>query len=257
MPYAEHESFSTPSRDAVVWRYMDFAKYVSLLHSDALFFCRLDRLGDPFEGSVPTGYRDAEMAMLRELVGPEGAAAGVPEKLEAVKIETAQSMRGWCAVNCWHVSGHESAAMWPLYSSGGLGVAVRSTFGGLSDSFHRSTDDIYIGTVRYIDYECGSIPDGNLLAPALHKRLSFAHEAELRALTWSVPFEKGRTEMPFGKSRWETGCLVPTDLGMLVDEVRVSPTAPEYFYRAVTEVTKRFNRGWDVKQSDLLRDPIF
>lgn len=49
--YEEHPVFNPPSDDAVLWRYMDFTKFVSLLEKSALFFARADKLGDPFEGA--------------------------------------------------------------------------------------------------------------------------------------------------------------------------------------------------------------
>jgi hypothetical protein len=33
-----------------LWRYMDLAKFVWMLQRRALYFCRLDALGDPYEG---------------------------------------------------------------------------------------------------------------------------------------------------------------------------------------------------------------
>ena len=39
--------------DAVLWRYMDFTKFVSLLEKSSLFFARADKLEDPFEGYLP------------------------------------------------------------------------------------------------------------------------------------------------------------------------------------------------------------
>jgi hypothetical protein len=50
--YQDHPLLSPPPDDAVLWRYMDFTKFVSLLETSALFFCRPDQLGDPFEGSI-------------------------------------------------------------------------------------------------------------------------------------------------------------------------------------------------------------
>ena len=50
--YEEHPSFKSPPDDAVLWRYMDFTKFVSLLDKRALFFVRADKLGDPFEGTI-------------------------------------------------------------------------------------------------------------------------------------------------------------------------------------------------------------
>lgn len=48
-----HEFLHTPPKDAILWRYMDFVKFISLLETNTLFFARADKLGDPFEGSFP------------------------------------------------------------------------------------------------------------------------------------------------------------------------------------------------------------
>ena len=53
MPFKEHPEFLVPgSADAKIWRYMDLAKFLSLLDQRCLYFSRLDRLSefDPFEG---------------------------------------------------------------------------------------------------------------------------------------------------------------------------------------------------------------
>ena len=48
----DHPSFKQPENNKImVWRYMDFTKFVSMLENGGLFFCRADLLGDPFEGS--------------------------------------------------------------------------------------------------------------------------------------------------------------------------------------------------------------
>ncbi len=41
--YEPHEGLTIPRDDARVWRYMDIGKFVSLLNTSTLFFCRLDR----------------------------------------------------------------------------------------------------------------------------------------------------------------------------------------------------------------------
>jgi hypothetical protein len=53
--------YEVPERSSSLWKYMDFVKYVSLLSKRALYFCRVDSLGDDFEGAYglasknPTG----------------------------------------------------------------------------------------------------------------------------------------------------------------------------------------------------------
>jgi hypothetical protein len=40
-----------------LWRYMDFAKFVSLLETRSIHFARADVLGDSFEGAVGIAER--------------------------------------------------------------------------------------------------------------------------------------------------------------------------------------------------------
>ena len=72
--------------------------------------------------------------------------------------------------------------MWDIYLGGEpQGIAIRSTYRRLSESI---TDErkVYIGTVSYIDFNAEVIPDGNGFYPYVHKRKSFEHEREIRAL---------------------------------------------------------------------------
>jgi hypothetical protein len=59
----EHESFPQPPDTRIrVWRYMDLAKFLWCLQHEALFFARLDRLGDPFEGYYTRIHAEGEDA---------------------------------------------------------------------------------------------------------------------------------------------------------------------------------------------------
>ena len=51
--FKEHQDFKTPKDNSKIWRYMDFTKFIDMLDKSALFFTRVDKLGDPFEGSCP------------------------------------------------------------------------------------------------------------------------------------------------------------------------------------------------------------
>jgi hypothetical protein len=59
MAYETHRNVDTPEDDTTIWRYMNFAKFVSILHDNSLCFSRLDLLGGPFEGAYSRnrGYR--------------------------------------------------------------------------------------------------------------------------------------------------------------------------------------------------------
>lgn len=66
--YNEHPTFQAPEdEDVKVWRYMDFTKFVSLLDKRSLYFCRVDKLGDPFEGSLTEMNVKAREDFIEEL----------------------------------------------------------------------------------------------------------------------------------------------------------------------------------------------
>jgi hypothetical protein len=54
-PWQEWAVPAPPSDDAVIWRYMDFAKFVAMLQTESLFFNRADKFRDPLEGRFPMG----------------------------------------------------------------------------------------------------------------------------------------------------------------------------------------------------------
>jgi hypothetical protein len=50
MPYVPHFVFEPPPENTKIWRFMSFHKFVSMVTNGSLYFSRLDKLGDPFEG---------------------------------------------------------------------------------------------------------------------------------------------------------------------------------------------------------------
>ena len=71
-------------------------------------------------------------------------------------------------VNCWCENDHESEAMWKSYG-GDEGIAIRTTFGGLTESLVCESS-VYIGRVQYVDYDETFIGERNVVIPLLHKR---------------------------------------------------------------------------------------
>ena len=166
--YQDHPDLWPPPDDAVLWRYMDFTKFVSLLERDALFFSRPDLLGDPFEGSL---------SPVTSAAFPQDLKAG-PIRVQDIDFRQVGRI---ARVNCWHLGEFESEAMWRLYAREREGVAIKTVFTRFKDAFV-GEEEVVASMVRYRDYRTESIPYGNFLFPLLHKRISFQHEREVRAL---------------------------------------------------------------------------
>lgn len=241
----DHPVFEPPyNRNIKIWRYMDFTKYVSMLSNTALFFSRTDLFEDPYEGA--TSHANIK---LRDEVyrGKE-----IPEKGFEQMSKFAEWIRQWTYINCWHMNEYESAAMWKLYSKTDEAIAIQSTYQTLYECLSSGT---YLGVVKYIDYEKDWMPEGNTFWPFVHKRKSFEHERELRAVKQELPNkEKG---ISVGKPNEINGKSINIDFEKLVKKVFISPDAPLWFYNLVNKVTDKFGKDVEIKQSKLGKEPIF
>ena len=123
--YKEHAIFEPPPPDAVLWRYVDFTKFVSLLDKQARFFARADRLGDHFEGS----FSKANVKLRPVIYKGE-----IPDDMLKGLARFRKTLPQFTLVNCWHESSHESAAMWRLYSRETDGIAIKTNFASLTSS---------------------------------------------------------------------------------------------------------------------------
>jgi len=225
-----------------IWRYMNFTKFLSLLDTRSLHFSRVDRFDDPFEGSYPKkniSSRETEFKSLSNF------------QQESAKESSREIMMEWrkyVAVNCWHENEYESAAMWNLYLKSEEGIAIQSTFNSLSKSII-DEEDILIGRVNYIDYENEYIDPESIIEPYIHKRKSFVHEREIRALVFKVPSE--------GKPFSDEGKKISVDVGILVQKIFIAPNSPIWFLELVKSAVKKFGFNFDVKQSKMDESPLF
>ena len=244
--YKELQLLNAPPSSAVLWRYMDFTKFVSLLHKSALFFGRADKLGDPFEGS----YTRPSIAMRRERYG-----ARIPNAILNQMSDALWESRAFTLINCWHWRADESAAMWKLYSRERDDIAIKTNFGSFSRSFV-CADDIFIGTVSYVDYNETAISSDDLRVPYFLKRKSFEHESEVRALTQDFPSPDG-VYIDMTQPVFDVGTYYAVDLSLLIDEVVVAPYAEEWFIELVQAVANSYNLKAPTRKSSLGDPPIW
>lgn len=253
--YKEHQIFKRPADlDIPIWRYLDFTKYVSLLDQKSLFFCRSDLLADSFEGSYPKLNVTNRSAIYDEIV-LNIKSVSLKNVTHMPLKDISKHIRFFTYINSWHMNEHESAAMWSLYLKSEEGVAIKSTFKKLCDSFNGFPEDVYVGTVYYIDYEIDLIPENNILWPFLFKRKSFEHEREVRAVLtrWPIIDEK----FDLYREPSSEGEYIPIDLFSLIDTVYVSPTAKTWFNKLVKSVTRKYGLKKEVLQSKLSEGPVF
>jgi hypothetical protein len=203
---------------------------------------------DPWEGSIGPLGEQANMEAIarglpRHIASHPSAVEGVREQFRRFR----SNYRTRMFLSCWVWSEVESAAMWSIYTGrDGLGVAIETTF----ERFERALPTkgphrIVAGKVRYIDYRVDAPPVGNAYTAYVHKRLSFEHEREVRAIIDSRDVERDRV-----------GLTVPVDLAGLVRQVHVAPTAPAWYEGVVRRAAKRYGLVAPVSRSDLYDGPV-
>jgi hypothetical protein len=176
-----HPSFPAPSdQNLSLWRYMDLSKFVWMLQRRALYFCRLDSLGDPYEGHYTRPMPSQEDDFVRQLESiiranskEQDKSPDFEQKLRdgfRMMLKTALDDKLNLYVSCWHGNTKESDAMWRLYTTHGESICVRTTFKTLAEEL---PSICMMGTVKYIDYDTSTIDAGNSLNYVMHKRDSF------------------------------------------------------------------------------------
>lgn len=255
--YWMKDPFESPNPHDKLWRYMDIAKFISMLCTESLYFAPAESFDDPFEGAKGTlererTWNDYYLEFFRYAIK---TAPGIShEDISGDKLElTAQRLitelsqsglydRKNTCISCWHCNDFESEAMWKLYSVNVTNaVAIETTYQRL---YQALDEDHYvdIGKVKYIDY--GKQFSGIGCGAFWYKRKSFEHEREVRALI--------RNPKNDGK-----GISHPINLNVLIKNIYVSPYAPEWFAMVVQDIVKKYNLDKPVVYSSMKDQPFY
>ena len=246
----EHPAFAAPEdRDARIWRYLDFAKFVWLLDTRRLSMPHCTLMEDPFEGSTPLA--EIERMQAHAAAAPERERRRIEENLAKLRGLAADFRKGYF-VSAWHMNDVESEAMWKLFSASTDGIALQSTFARLRDCLPRY---VGVGLVRYIDYRTETLPTLDMFQWIMHKRKSFAHEREVRAVaSLHTPDHLGGAEIRARAD--DRGYYPEVDIPKLVEAVHVHPLAEAWFVDLVRRIIGRFGLDLPVHRSELAAKPL-
>lgn len=239
-----------PSSDADLWRYIDFTQFVSILENQELWFSSVAEFFDPFEGALPK-------AALHDLADGLRDEVAEPDRIVARMYD---ALRYMTYASCWHQRDHETAAMWQLYQDRGKEVAIRTTVQDFQAALPDTTN-ITMGCVSYEKYDDARDFTVTRVSPFFHKRPSFAHEREYRAIISEFEVAEGaRIDAEYvDKIDRETspGRPVPVDPERLIREVVVSPVAADWIMSLAKDVVETYGLDEvEVRWSDLREEPF-
>lgn len=248
--------YEEPDQHSELWRYMDFAKFVSMLSTQCLWASSAASFDDPFEGAI--GLYDDRPAYIRtqiENIKQDWQSIGneityenyldIKKQIHEVEADKIKR-RNTTYINCWYESQYESIAMWQLYSKDNQNaVAIRSSFRRIKESV-LDRESTQIGRVNYIDY---SIPTEVLECfPYWFKSFHFEHENEVRVVP-VVKIENFK-DAP-------NGVLLKVDVNILVACVYVSPWAQPWLLALVKDVCLKYGLVANVRESAIAKRPYY
>ena len=240
--YEDDTNLEKPRNENVtIWRYIDFTKLISLLFKESLYFTRVDKFEDPFEGSLSKANVKLRSSNFKGIL---------PHYEITTLSEFYKTFVKLTYVNCWHLGGYQSAALWQAYLQNYNGIAIRSTYKRLRDCFKATKYKINIGKVNYINYKKDLIPEGTLY-PYFHKRKNFKDEKELRAVIQQFAYKKSG-EINWNKSPFNEGLHVKIDLEKLIDRIYLAPRCQPWQVEIIYELVNKCRLDKKV-----LKSPIY
>ena len=227
--------FELPTDRSALWRYMDFTKFLALLHDRALFFSAAQNFEDPYEGSLSqanTWRRSFVLSRSKTGLQPD------TQMLEGANL----------AISCWYAAKHESAAMWQLYARSTDAIAIKTTVRNLCAALPSTAK---LGLVKYVDYTKTWIPESDPILRYFHKRMSFQHEHELRAA-----MDLRAPEILLKGHVVSGGYKLALDMDKLIDAIYIGPRSSDWFVELVQGVCKRYAIRTIPIRSSLYDGPI-
>ncbi len=131
-----------PKGNYSIVKYLDLTKFLSLLSRNELFFCRIDKLEDQFEGRLPKPNYDLRVQYQKELRDSGFFTVEMPDDKIYESVEKSykfnEKIRSLTCVNCWNKKADESAALWKIYSDFNKGIMIKSSISNLVKAFEKT-----------------------------------------------------------------------------------------------------------------------
>jgi len=248
-----------------VWRYLTFAKFVSLLELRALWMSRLGALSDRFEGTLPHKTRENMIASDLKWKPTFDGQPELQDQLANMTDRNVADGRDVLVVNCWFLGESESPQMWKDHVGSTEGVAIRSTLERLDQSILAKQEFTLIGKVNYVDFskhDMGVYHGSQAVERALLKEERYSFENEVRIATFNVvcpgclnpdgsPPSKSQLAGPGMFDPCRPGLYLQVNLRTLIEAVVTAPGPERWFYDLVCKLCKHYQIEGPIETSKL------
>ena len=240
-----------PAGNPVLVKYLDLTKLISLLQRGSLFFCRLDKLEDKFEGTTAKPNFQNRLKVekhmrkvMRTMSNYDKVEKTDPDNDDSIRQSVKEyydfenKLKSINCINCWNYDDHESAALWKIYSDFGKGIMLKSTLEQIENSFQNASEDIRVSEITYIDYSNDLMDDYNSIYPIIHKDLAYNYEKEVRFIHEIIPL--AGWDHDWSNEEVEEGKYIKTDIDTLIDKIIIAPFAPTWYYDLIKDLCSKY-----------------
>lgn len=144
--------------------------------------------------------------------------------------------------NCWRIGTDETSNIWEKYADG-RGVAIETTYRQM-EQYIAPDEDLYMGIIRYLDYDEDYTPTGLAAPMYFFKHHEFDSEQEFRMLAncGGNPMVRtdGRKTQPEMMPDNPGHINIPADMDALINRVILSPDADEGIRSDVQEILDEY-----------------
>lgn len=242
-----------PEENYKIVKYLDITKFLSLIQTESIFFCRLDKFEDKFEGTLPiTSLKYLEGWYRQMYHSGQLHSNNIEESIQKALItqkKAEESFKKIVCISCWNKNMQESYALWKIYSDINKGIMITSNIDNLISSLENTSEKIQLSEVRYINHKTDFIDVNNLNYPIIHKNTAYHFEEEVR-LIHQVEAGNGLL-YDWSDEKNSNGKYIDIDLNILIDEIILSPYAPEWFFDIIKDLLEKYNLKKTIKFSDL------
>ena len=222
-------------RDQKLWRYLDLAKFISMLDKRALWLARADTFRDKHEGNFPEEMNRVIDKMYERLNKKYKSTIRSTEEFQDYLVKNT-------FISGWHKNFDENMVMWEIYGQDNNSVAVQTTIKRIDDFVDKaalSGHSLKLNEVVYkrADEVRGIIPYEDCF---FIKRPHFAFEQEVRICldTYSPEYPNKQTPL---------GYYLPAQIDLLIESVLVHPDSSDWFINVIKSIKKKYRLNADVR----------
>jgi hypothetical protein len=211
-----------------LWRYMDISKFISMLHSKAIWLARADTVKDKHEGRFPDDMRQRIKDAYRNLPDTDKSPVKDTDDFQDYLVKNT-------FISCWHKNFDENMVMWEIYGRDNSSLAVQTTVGQIRSNTDTSKINGYSLIMKDIDYKnADEIQDVIKYEECFfRKRRHYAYEEEVR-----ISLDTYNKLAPTKNT--PCGHLLSCKLNQIIGSILVHPDCKDWFLDVVNSICKKY-----------------